>query len=110
MIKLGLGKIVPHRPDPSPVDLQALLETVAWCLSRPPQCDQLRSRELDPSAILRVPPLDEAGVGAWSKIKRESYQRAVQAINGMRSTLVRGYENRNCWYRRGTIKRQITAL
>jgi hypothetical protein len=90
MIKLGLGKIVPHRPDPSPVDLQALLETVAWCLSRPPQCDQLRSRELDPSAILRVPPLDEAGVGAWSKIKRESHQRAVQAINGMRSTLVRG--------------------
>jgi hypothetical protein len=89
MIKLGLGKIVPNRRDPSPVVLQALSETVAWCLSRPPQCDQLRSRELDPSAILRVPRFDEIGVGAWTETKRESYQRAVYAINEMRSTLVR---------------------
>jgi hypothetical protein len=89
MIKLGLGKIVPNRRDPSPVVMQALSETVAWCLSRSPQCDQLRSRELDPSAILRVPRFDEIGVGAWTETKRESYQRAVYAINEMRSTLVR---------------------
>jgi hypothetical protein len=89
MIKLGLGKIVPNRRGPSPVVLQALSETVTWCLSRSLQGDQLRSRELDPSAILRVPGFDEVSVGAWTEIKRESYQRAVYGINKMRSTLVR---------------------
>ncbi len=89
MIKLGLGKIVPNRREPSPAVLQALSETVAWCLSRLLQSDQLRSRELDPSAILRVPPFDEFSAGAWTEAKRESYKRAIYAINEMRSTLVR---------------------
>jgi hypothetical protein len=89
MIKLGLGKIVPNRSEPSPAVLQALSETVAWCLSRSVQCDQLQSRELDPSTILRVPRSDERSIGVWIETKRESYQRAVYAINERRSTLVR---------------------
>ena len=77
MITLGLGKIFPKRRgpshsglqtlsemvellEPSPVVLQALSETVAWCLRRPLQQDQFRSRELDPSVFLRVPPFGES--------------------------------------------------
>ena len=106
MITLGLGNIVPkrresssnvlqavpetvERRDPSSAVLQALSETVAWCLSKSVQNDQLRSRELDPSAILKVPSLDEVGVEVLLQRMRESYQRAIYAINETRSTLVR---------------------
>jgi hypothetical protein len=106
MITLGLGNIVPkrresssnvlqavpetvERRDPSSAVLQALSETVAWCLSKSLQNDQLRSRELDPSAILKVPSLDEVGVEVLLQRMRESYQRAIYAINETRSTLVR---------------------
>src|SRR5882757_7664834 len=89
MITLGLGKAVPHRREPSPAVLQALSETVAWCLSRSLQSDQLRSRQLDPSIVLRVPPLEEVGVGVWLERKRDSYQRAMSAIIEKRSTLIR---------------------
>ena len=82
MITLGLGKIFPKRRgpshsglqtlseivellEPSPLVLQALSETVAWCLRRPLQQDQFRSRELDPSALLRVPPFGESNIGVW---------------------------------------------
>jgi hypothetical protein len=106
MITLGLGKIFPKRREPSPTGLQtlsemvellepsplvlqALSETVAWCLPRPLQQDQFRSRELDPSALLRVPPFGESNIGVWLEKKRESYQSAVNAINANRSALVR---------------------
>ena len=89
MITLGLGKTGPHRREPSPAVLQALSETVAWCLSRSLQSDQLRSSQLDPSIVLRVPPLEEVGVGVWLERKRYSYQRAMSAIIETRSTLIR---------------------
>ena len=105
MITLGLGNIVPTREpsstvskalsetveqrEPSSAALQALSETVAWCSSKSLQSDQLRSRELDPSALLRVPSLDEVGVEVLLQRMRESVQRAVYAINERRSALVR---------------------
>lgn len=106
MITLGLGNIFPKRREPShsglqtlskivellepsPVVLQALSETVAWCLRRSLQHDQFRSRELDPSALLKVPPFSESNIGVWLERKRESYQLAVNAINANRSALVR---------------------
>jgi hypothetical protein len=106
MTTLGLGKIFPRRREPShsglqtlsemvemlepsPLVLQALSETVAWCLRRPLQQDQFRSRELDPSAFLRVPPFGESNIGVWLERKRESYQSAINAINANRSALAR---------------------
>lgn len=106
MITLGLGNIFPKRREPShsglqtlsemvellepsPLVLKALSETVAWCLRRPLQQDQFRSRELDPSALLRVPPFGESNIGVWLEKKRESYQSAVNATNANRSALVR---------------------
>jgi hypothetical protein len=106
MITLGLGNIFPKRREPShsglqtlsemvellepsPVVLQALSETVAWCLRRSLPHDQFRSSELDPSAFLRVPPFGESNIGVWLERKRESYQSAVNAINANRSALVR---------------------
>jgi len=106
MITLRLGNIIPkrresssnvlqavpetvERRDPSSAVLQALSETAAWCLSKSLQNGQLRSRELDPSAILKVPSLDEVGVEVLLQKMRESYQRAIYEINEARSTLVR---------------------
>ena len=106
MITLGLGKIFSKRREPShtglqtlsemvellepsPLVLQALSETVAWCLPRPLQQDQFRSRELDPSALLRVPPFGESNIGVWLEKKPESHQSAINAINANRSALVR---------------------
>jgi hypothetical protein len=104
MITLGLGipkrressgnmlQAVPEiveRRDPSSAVLQALSETVAWCLSKSLQSGQLRSRELDPSAILKVPSLDEVGVDVLLQKMRESYQRAIYEINEARSILIR---------------------
>jgi hypothetical protein len=88
MIKLGLDKLVVRRHDPSPAVLQALSETVAWCLNKTPHPDQFRSCELDPSAILRVPRLEESSVEVRVEALRESYRRATQSINKVRSTLV----------------------
>ena len=106
MITLGLGKIFPKRGEaphsglqtlsemvellePSPVVLQTLSETVAWCLRRSLQHDEFRSSELDPSALLRVTPFGESNIGIWLQRKRESYQSAINAINANRSALVR---------------------
>jgi hypothetical protein len=89
MFTLGLGKFVPDRRKPSAAVLQALSETVAWCLSRSLQSDQLRSCELDPSTFLTVPSLGELSIEVWLERKRASYHRAVYAINEMRSVLVR---------------------
>jgi hypothetical protein len=106
MITLGLGKIFPKRREsshsglqtlselvellePSPVVLQALSETVALCLLRPLQQYRFRSRELDPSVFLKVPPFSESNIGVWLERKRESYQSAITAINANRSALVR---------------------
>jgi hypothetical protein len=89
MITLRLGNIVPKRREPSSAVLQALSEAIAWCLSKSLQDDQLRSRGLDPSAILKVPSLDEVGVEVLLKRMHASYQRAIYEINETRSTLVR---------------------
>jgi hypothetical protein len=106
MITLGLGNIFPKRREPShtglqtlsemvellepsPVVLQALSETVVWCLRRSLPHHQFRSSELDPSALLKVPPFNESNIGVWLERKRESYQSAIIAINANRSALVR---------------------
>jgi hypothetical protein len=106
MITLGLGNIFPKRRGPSHSGLQtlsemvellepparvlqALSETVAWCLRRSLQHDQFRSSELDPSALLKVPPFSESNIGVWLEKKRESYQSAINAITANRSALVR---------------------
>ena len=89
MISLGIGKINTKRCEPAPAVLQALCETVAWCLSRSVNSDQLRSHELDPTESLKVPPFDELGIGVWIEKKRMSYKRATCAINETRSTLIR---------------------
>jgi hypothetical protein len=89
MIMLGLGKILPRRREPPSAVLKALSETVSWCLNRSPQSNQLRSPELDPSAILKFPSSAKVDVEVLIQTMRESYQRAIYAINEMRSTLVR---------------------
>jgi hypothetical protein len=105
MITLGLGNIVSKRREPtstviqavsamvkrgeSAAVLQALSETVAWCSSKSPQDDHFRSRELDPSPLLRVSSLDEVGVEVLIRKMRESYQRAICAINEKRSLMIR---------------------
>ena len=106
MITLGLGNIIPkplgtspsglrtlsevvERLEPCSVVLQALTETVAWCLSRPLQHDHFRSNELDPSTFLKVPPFSESCIEVWLERKRESYKLAISAINANRSTLLR---------------------
>jgi hypothetical protein len=105
MITLGLGNIPPMQREFSPVApqtlsemvehlepsavLRALSETIAWCLGRSLNGNELRSGELDPSSSLSVPPLDEIGVDAFVVKKRESYPRAVQSINAIRSILLR---------------------
>jgi hypothetical protein len=106
MIKLGLGNIIPKRREPSPsrlltlselveqlepspVALQALSETVGWCLTRSLQHDDFRSSELDPSTVLKVPRYSESSIEVWLEKKRESYQLAVDAINANRSALIR---------------------
>jgi len=97
MITPGLTKQVFNKPsDPSPnlsnspqVVLQALSETAAWCFRGVLRSSELRSRELDPSVSLKVPPFDALGIEAWLKIKYESYQRAMDAIVQRRSILLR---------------------
>ena len=99
MIKLGLGRLMPNRPKSfpeetrqlSPAILQTLLETAAWCSSQAHKSEQLRSPELSPSAILEPHyslPYDKGHFQIWVAAKRESYQRAIQAINETRSALV----------------------
>lgn len=106
MITLGLGNIIPKRRQPFPSGLQtlsdvverlkpssgvlqALSETVAWCVSPSLQRGHFRSNELDPSTFLQVPPFSESSIGVWLEAKRGSYQLAVNAINANRSTLIR---------------------
>ena len=107
MITLGLGNFVPKRREqrpievqtlseiaellePSPMVFRALSETVAWCLSLPPRQDHYRSIALDPSDLLRVPPLEEAGMDVYLDKKRDSYVQAVDSINVRRTALLRG--------------------
>ncbi len=104
MITLGLCNLLPKRwvttsavPQtlseivaqlkPSPAVLQALSDTAAWC--RCSKNAQLRSSELDPTSLLKVRPFDEIGMEAHLMQRRQSYERAVQSINSMRSNLSR---------------------
>lgn len=82
-----LSKMV-ERLEPSPAVLQALSETVTWCLSLPPQQDHFRSTALDPSASLSIPPLSEVGVDVFLEMTRDSYVQAMESINATRSALV----------------------
>jgi hypothetical protein len=88
MIKLGLDKIIVTRRDPSPSVLQALSETVAWCFTRTGRIDQLRSHELDPSAILKDPRLENRSADVRVKARQEGYRRATTSINELRSTFL----------------------
>lgn len=74
--------------EPSAAVLQALSETVTWCLSLPPRQDRFRSTELHPSALLRIPPLSEIGVDIFLEKTRDSYVRAMESINATRSALI----------------------
>jgi hypothetical protein len=98
MITLGIGKIIFGQQKESsqafpralpPALLQTLLEVVAWCSARSLPGGQLRSPELDPSTILEIPS-HELGIDEWIKLKRESCQKAVSAINETRSALLCG--------------------
>jgi hypothetical protein len=88
MIQLGLGNILVGRHDPSPAILKALSETVSWCLMGTRRIDQFRSRDLDPSAILKAPRLEDRNVGVRVEARRESYRHAVKSINELRSTFL----------------------
>jgi hypothetical protein len=50
--------------------------------------DQFRSRELDPSTILRDSRLEDRSVGVRVGAIRESYGHTVKAINELRSTFL----------------------
>ena len=97
MITLGLTKQAFNKPpdpstnssNPPQAVLQALSETAAWCSRGTLPNSELRSRELDPSVSLEVPPFDALGIQAWLKVKHESYQRAMHAIVQRRSILLR---------------------
>jgi hypothetical protein len=89
MISLGIGKPSIKRLPPSAPIVKALLETVAWCLSRSTEPEELRSVDLDPSTFLRIPPSNEFELNVWIEKQRESYQRAVQVVSERRSDLVR---------------------
>jgi hypothetical protein len=75
----------------SPVLLQTLSETAAWCSQRERLGSSFRSPELDPSAILEMPkfPDDKESIKAWIEVKRDSYRRATQWINQTRSELLK---------------------
>ena len=107
---IGLDNVFPGRHEPAPAVLQVLSETVAWCLNKSLQYDEPRSRELDPSAILKFPSLAEVDVEVLIQTMRESYHRAVYAINETRSTLVRDTNIEIAGLVAAQSKRQVAAL
>ena len=68
---------------------RSMSETATWCSLQLALSKQLRSRELDPLENLRVPSFDDLGIHAWIDAKRESYKRAIPAINQKRSAFLR---------------------
>jgi hypothetical protein len=97
MITLGLAKQVfnklsnrsPNLANPPQAVSQALSETAVWCSRGILRSNELRSRELDPSVSLKVPPFDTLDIEAWLMFKPKSYQRAMDAIVQRRSILLR---------------------
>ena len=90
MITLGIAKTnFVQKQEPSPAVLQLLSEVATWCSSRSFLGNQLRSVELDPSAILSLPPFDGLDIEAWIDAKRNSYCRAISTINQTRAVLLR---------------------
>src|SRR5579863_6227156 len=75
----------------SPVLLQTLSETAAWCSQRERLGSSFRSPELDPSAILDIPSYshDPGSIEGWIEKKRDSYRRAISWINRTRSELLK---------------------
>ena len=90
MISLGLSDPEMSDSPQPPVEVTRTLgETAAWCTLHLRQADGLRSSFLDPHSILSVPALNELGIDAFVKVKRESYRQAVESIQRKRSELLR---------------------
>jgi hypothetical protein len=90
MISLGLSNFETNGSSQPPVEvLQALGETAAWFSRYHLRADDLRSPMLDPSSILVVPSLNELGIDAFVKVKRDSYRRASESIRQKRSEILR---------------------
>lgn len=78
-----------HRPQPPVEALHALGETAAWCTLHSLGTDSIRSSLLDPHSSLSIATLNELGIDAFVKAKRESYKEAVESIRRKRSGLLR---------------------
>lgn len=90
MISLGLSHAeASDRPQPPVEVIRALGEAATWCTLHPLGTDRLRSPLLDPHSSLSVPTLNELGIDAFVKAKRESYERAVESIQRKRSEWLR---------------------
>ena len=90
MISLGLSNFETNRNSQPPVEvLRSLGETAAWFNRHHLRADDLRSSMLDPSSILSVPSLNELGIDAFVKVKRDSYRRASESIQQKRSEILR---------------------
>lgn len=94
MISLGIGNIIRDKPQaPSPVAelppalKQVISEASIWCSLEQSLKSNLRSAELDPSAILSIP-WDE-DIHVFVRNKYQSYQRAVEELCHERSTLLK---------------------
>jgi len=95
MISLGLSHAEASDGPQPPVEvIRALGEAAAWCALHPLGTDKLRSSLLDPRTSLSVPTLNELGIDAFVKAKRESYKQAVASIQRKRSEWLREAEAR----------------
>jgi hypothetical protein len=95
MISLGLSHAeASDRPQPPVEVTRALGEAAAWCTLHPLGTDNLRSSLLDPHSSLTVPTLNELGIDAFVKAKRESYKQAVESIQRKRSEWLRKAKSR----------------
>ncbi len=90
MISLGLShaEASDGRQPPGEV-IRALGEAAAWCTLHPFGTDKLRCSLLDPHTSFSVPTLNELGIDAFVKAKREGYKQAVESIQRKRSEWLR---------------------
>lgn len=90
MISLGLSNFEMNGNSQPPVEVfRSLGETAAWFNRHHLRADDLRSPMLDPSSILSVPSLNELGIDAFVKVKRDSYRQASESIKRKRSEILR---------------------
>jgi hypothetical protein len=87
MIRLGISNVSNKSTNASPALSQVLCEAQAWCSLQHRSDFDLRSPELDPSAIIRVPWKED--VSAYVRSLQESYRRAVFQVVRERSILLK---------------------